>query len=98
MTTHTAMRDVDVMDGDTCLSSFSVRYTYTIHAGRNAVTWANASDGFSPAEDPTVEILHVETCWNPSHDWHEVSGEAFDMLTAEVPDAWFISQAVRDAA
>ena len=92
-----ALRDVDVMDGKDCLSSFSVRYTFTIHAGRKAVTWQNATEGFGPAEGPTVEILKVETCWHPSCGWHEVKGDAFDMLTAEVPDAWFIQQATEEA-
>lgn len=98
MREYTALRDVDVMDGKDCLSSFSVRYTFTIHAGVKSRNWTNAADGnFYPAEDPTVEILNVETCWNPSIDWRPVSGEAWDMLTADVPDAWFIAQATEEA-
>lgn len=93
-----AFRDVDVMDGKTCLSSFSVRYTFAIHAGRKSRNWTNAADGnFHPAENQTVEILQVETCWNPNVTWRAVSGEAFDMLTAEIPDEWFIQQATEQA-
>ena len=97
MREFTALRDVDVMDGKDCLSSFSVRYTFTIHAGRKAVTWQNATEGFGPAEDPTVEILTVEMCWGPNDHWHKVKGDAFDMLTQEIPDAWFIAQATEEA-
>lgn len=95
--TFTAYRDVEVMDGKVCLSAFSVRYDFTIHAGRKAVTWHNATGGFGPAEEPTVEILSVKTCWNPSTEWREVSGDAFDMLTADIPDEWFIEQAMEQA-
>lgn len=98
MREYTAIRDVEVMDGADCLSSFSVRYTFTVHAGRDAVTWQNATEGFGPAEDPTVEILKVETCWHPSHEWREVKGEAAHMLTAEIPDEWFLEQEVEEDA
>lgn len=95
MMEFTACRDIDVMaDGRFVIASFSVRYTFVVHAGRSAVTWHNATEGFGPAEDPTFVILKVETCWHPSHQWKEVSSEAFDMLTAEIPDEWFLDQAM----
>ena len=96
--THTAHREVAVMDGNACLASFEVRYTFTISKGRKAVTWANAAEGFSPAEDATVDVTEVETRWHQSHPWKAVKGEAWDMLTADVPDAWFLAQALEDAA
>ena len=94
---YEAYREVDVMDGRDRLSSFEVRYTFTITAGRAARTWANAADGFHPAEDPSVEIASVATRWHPKNKWVEASGDAFDMLTADVPDAWFIAQAMEQA-
>ncbi len=92
-----AFREVYVMDGKDCLSSFEVRYEFTITAGRAARTLANAADGFHPAEDDSVEIISVATRWHPKNKWVEVSGDAFDMLTADVPDAWFIQQATEQA-
>ena len=95
--TYTAYREVEVMDGRDLLSTFEVRYTFTVTAGRKAVTWQNAVDGFSPAEPPEVEIRNFETRWHPSHQWQAVQGQAWDMLTAEIPDAWFIQQATEAA-
>ena len=92
-----AFREIVVMDGKTVISSLEARYTFTIAAGRKAVTWQNASEGFSPAEAPTVEIIEVETRWHQSHPWRAAYGQAFDMMTAEIPDAWFIQQATEQA-
>ena len=95
---HTATREVAVMDGKACLASFEVRYTFTITKGRKAVTWANAASGFGPAEDATVDITEVEVRWHPKHEWQAVDGHAWDMLTADVPDDWFIAQVTEEAA
>ncbi|WRH62082.1 MAG: hypothetical protein RSE12_17170 [Fuscovulum sp.] len=93
---HIAHREVHVMDGKTVIASLEARYTFTVTAGRKAVTWHNAAEGFSPAEGPTVEIISVETRWHQSSPWRAASGEAFDMLTADVPDAWFLAQIEAD--
>lgn len=96
--TYTAYREVDVMDGKSVLSSFEVRYRFTITAGVKSRNWTNAADGnFYPAEEPTVDVLDIAVRWHPSHQWQTVNGMAFDMLTAEVPDAWFIQQAMEEA-
>jgi hypothetical protein len=94
---YEVFREFEVMDGKTVLSMGEARYRFTVTPGRKAVTWANASEGFSPAEGPTVEILTVETLWGPNGSWREVKGDAFAMLTAEVPDAWFLEQAMEVA-
>lgn len=93
-----AFREVDVMDGKSVLSSFEVRYRFSITAGVKARTWANAADGFHPAEAPTVDVREIAIRWHPSHQWQTVNGMAFDMLSADVPDEWFIDQAMEDAA
>ena len=97
MTTFIAHREVDVMDGKACLASLEVRYTFTVTLGVAARTWANASDGFHPAKPPSVTITEVETRWHPKHEWKSVTGQAWDMLTAEVPDEWFLDQAMEEA-
>lgn len=98
MSEFTAYRDVSVMDGRDCLSSFEVRYTFTITAGRAARTWTTASDGnFYPAEAPSIDLTGVATRWHKSQPWREVDGQAFDMLCADVPDQWFIDQAMEAA-
>ena len=92
-----AFREVDVMDGKDCLCSFEVRYEFTITAGRKARTWANAADGFHPAEEPTVDVGKVFARFNPNNDWIELQGAAIDMVLSDVPDAWFIAQAMENA-
>ena len=92
-----AFREVYVMDGKDCLSSFEVRYTFTITAGRAARTWANAADGFHPAEDDSVEVGKVFARFHPKNGWNELEGVAVDMVLADVPDAWFIQQATEQA-
>ena len=96
MTLHIAHREVDVMDGKVRLASFEVRYSFTVAKGIPARTWTNAADGFHPAEDPSVTITAVEVRWHPKHDWQAATGQSFDMLTAEVPDAWFLAQIAAD--
>lgn len=94
----TAEREVEVMSGDIRLSTFEVRYTYTIVRGNPARTWANSMEGnFHPEEDDTASILEVETRWHPSHTWTKAKGDALDMLTAEVTDEWLILQAMEQA-
>lgn len=97
MTTFIAHREVAVMDGKACLASLEARYTFTIAKGIAARTWANAAEGFHPAEPPSVRITAVEVRWHINHPWQPADGQAWDMLTAEVPDAWFLEQAMEDA-
>jgi len=61
------------------------------------VTWANASGGFSPAEGQTVDLHEIAVRTHPSHKWTVVDGFAVDMLSADVPDAWFLEQ-IEEAA
>lgn len=96
--TFTAYRDVEVMDGKTCLSSFEVRYTFTVTPGRAASTWTNATDSFHSAEAPQVYVAKIAVRWHPAQEWQEVDGQAFGMLLAEVPDAWFLAQLEEAAA
>lgn len=97
MTIHTAYREFAVTDGKTAISYGEARYTFTVQPGRKAVTWANASGGFSPSEGPTVDLHEIAVRTNPSHEWAVVAGIAFDMLSADVPDAWFLEQ-IEEAA
>jgi hypothetical protein len=92
MTRHTATREFEVRDGKQVLSSGEVRYTFSVKRGRRAVTWANAVGGFQPAEAPSVDLHQVEIRMHPKHPWRTVDGFAFDMLSSDVPDAWFIAQ------
>jgi hypothetical protein len=93
MTRHTATREFDVMDGKAVLSSGEVRYTFSVTPGRDAVTWANSVGGFyQPAEPPSVDLHQVEIRMHHSHPWRMVEGFAWDMLSSDVPDAWFIAQ------
>ncbi len=93
-----AFREIDVMSGDDCICSFEARYLFTITKGVKARTWANAADGFHPAEDDSVDVVKGFVRFHPSHQWQEVTGAAFDMISADIPDAWFIAQAMEDAA
>jgi hypothetical protein len=90
--THIAYREFDVMDGATVISSGEIRYQFTITKGRKAVTWANASEGFSPAEDPTVDVQEVAIRLHKDHPWRVLDNAAFDAFSADVPDEWFLSQ------
>jgi hypothetical protein len=92
MTRHIASREFDVMDGKQVLSSGEVRYTFSVNPGRYARTWANGTAWFAPAEPATVDLHQVEIRMHHSHPWRTVEGFAFDMLSSDVPDAWFIAQ------
>lgn len=87
MTMHIIYREFTVSTGKKIIGSGEARYTFTVKPGRKAVTWANASGGFSPAEGPTVDL----------HEIAVRTGIAFDMLSADVPDAWFLEQ-IEEAA
>ena len=89
--THTATRDFELSDGEHTFAYGEVRYTFTVTPGRKAVTWANASGGFAPAERPDVEVGKIEIKWNPHGKWMPADGLLLDML-AEVPDKWFLEQ------
>lgn len=96
--TYTAYREVDVMSGRDCLASFEVRYTFTITAGVKSRNWTNAADGnFYPAEQPSVDVTEVAVRWHPSHKWQAIDGMASDMVLIDVPDDWFIAQAMEAA-
>lgn len=89
---HNAYREFDVMDGKTVLSSGEIRYTFTVTKPRAAVTWANASGGFSPAEDATVDITEVAIRMHQEHPWKALAGAAFDAFSSDVPNEWFLAQ------
>jgi hypothetical protein len=97
MTRHTAIREFDVMDGKAMLSSGEARYTFSVMPGRAAVTWANASGGFSPAERPGIDLHGIEIRMNRNHPWCTADSFAFDMLVSDVPDEWFLAQ-IEEAA
>jgi hypothetical protein len=91
---HTAEKDFHVSAGDgTTLCTGEARYTFTVTAGRPARTWADGMDGnFHPAEAPTVDLTGVEVRFYPKNDWLKAEGAAFDMLSADVSDAWLLAQ------
>lgn len=92
MTIHTAEREFTVADGKAILCSGEARYTFTIQPGRPARTWANAADGFSPAERPSIDLTQIEVRFHRSQPWVPVTGHAWDMLISDVPDEWFLEQ------
>ena len=89
--THTATRDFELTDGKHSFAYGEVQYTYTITAGRKAVTWANAVGGYSPAEMPEVTVSDIAVRLAPGKDWTPVDGWLWELLR-EVPDSWFIEQ------
>lgn len=95
--THIATRSFELSDGKHCFAHGEVRYTFTVTPGRKAVTWANASAGFSPPEAPTVEVKQIEWRWHNSKEWTVADGALADLL-AEVRDDWFLEQISEDAA
>lgn len=94
---NTAYREFTVADGKTILSSGEARYSFTVKPGRKAVTWANASGGFSPAEAPSIDLHEIAVRTHPTHDWTPLTGIAFDLLSADLPEAWFLSQIEENA-
>lgn len=99
MSRHITTRELEVRDGRDTVSTVEVRYTFTISEGLPARTWHTASDGnFYPAEGPTVDLLTVECRMHQSHAWVKCDGILWDLLCADISDAWFIEQAVEDAA
>ena len=97
MTLHTAYREFAVSDGKTAISYGEIRYVFAVKPGRAAVTWASASGGFSPAEGPTVDLQEVAIRMHQTHPWRVLDGVAFDAFSADVPDAWFLEQALEAA-
>lgn len=94
---HTAYREFEVKDGKTVLCSGEARYSFTVTPGRPAVTWANATGGFSPAEGPRVDVTEIAIRFHKSHQWQKAEGFAWDMLISDVPDEWFLAQ-IEEAA
>lgn len=79
-----------------------VRFTYRIIPGRPAVTWANAAEGFSPAEPDEAEITAIHVRFEDDDDWRDPTKAetAFlGFIDALSPDnAWLLSEAMEDAA
>jgi hypothetical protein len=86
---YEAFRTFEVMDGRDVLSMGEARYRFTVIPRRKAVTWANATEGFSPAEEPSVELHEVAIRLHEAHPWQVVTHNAFD---SEIPLEWFLSQ------
>lgn len=97
MSAHIAYRTFDLTDGKHCFGHGEVRYTFTVQPGRRAVTWANASSGFSPAEGASVTIGATDIRLHPKHDWFPADGTLADLL-AEVTDDWFLEQVAEEQA
>lgn len=98
MTTHhIAYREFAVMDGGVTLSTGEIRYAFTIIPGRPARTWANAADGFHPAEDAAVDVKEVAIRTHHTHPWRICEGACFDAFCSDIPDDWFLAQAMEDA-
>ena len=96
MTRHTIIRNVEVTTGggrwQTTICVVEVRYTFTVTRGRKAVTWANATGGFSPEEGASVELQEVAVRMHKSHEFKPVDGWAWDILCADLTDAWFLNE------
>lgn len=96
--TFTVHREIETRDGRDVIATAEVRYTFKINSGTPSRNWANASDGnFYPAERPTVDLLTVEVRQHQSHPWAKADGVLWDLLCADIPDAWFIEQAMEAA-
>lgn len=94
---HTAYREFTVSDGKAILCTGEARYTFTVTPGRRAVTWANSSSAFSPAEGPSVDVTEIAVRFHVNQPWAKADGFAWDMLISDVPDAWFLEQ-IEEAA
>lgn len=97
MTTHIATRAFELTDSLHCFAYGDARYHFTVTPGRKAVTWANASGGFSPAENPTVDVTKIEYRLHHKHDWSVADGIFGDLLS-EVSDAWFLDAIAEEGA
>jgi hypothetical protein len=85
MTKYTACRKIDVMSGRDCLCSLEARYTFSIHPER-------------PSWGLGIDLEEVEIRWNPSQEkWRKADPIAWDMLTDNIPDQWFLDQAAEAA-
>lgn len=96
--THVIYTEFAVTVGDTEISTGEARYSFTVKPGRAAVTWANASEGFSPAEPPTVDLTEIAVRTHPAHGWTVLTGVAFDMLSDRASDEWLLAQIEKEAA
>lgn len=97
MTIHIAYREFSVMDGATEISAGEIRYCFKVKPGREAVTWANASGGFSPGEAAEVDVTEVAIRFHEQHPWRVLTGIAEDAFIADVPAMWFMQQIEDDA-
>ena len=102
MTVHTITREVEIGIGSgrwyRSLSWVEVRYTFRVIRGRKAVTWANASDGFAPAEHASIELDEVAIRTHESHAFTPLDGVAWDAFSSDLTDAWFLAEIKEDAA
>ena len=94
---YTAARDFEVVSDGVTLASGSVRYRYTVTGGRDAVTWANADEGFSPAEAPWVDVMEIAVCYSPDTVFWPVRGAGASPFE-DVPEAWLLEQAMQERA
>lgn len=83
---------IEVKAGDLLTGTCEARYSFTVVPARPARTWANAADGFSPAEGPSVERLVVHVRWHSAAIWREAEPFLHDLLTDGVTDEWLLSQ------
>ena len=98
MRTFTTIFEAETVCGRDSLASYDVRLTFTVTAGRAARTWANAADGFHPAEGPTVDITEIEVKLHQSHNWAKVEGFAFDMVSSGITPEWLLARVEADEA
>lgn len=87
-----AFREFAVMDGEVTLSTGEIRYLFTVTPGLPARTWANAADGFHPAEPAAINVKEVAIRMHPAHPWRTCEGACFDAFCGDLPDEWFFSQ------
>jgi hypothetical protein len=96
MTKHVITREVDIGIGSgrwyRSLSWVEVRYTFSVVKGRKAVTWANASEGFAPAEHASIDLHEVAIRTHKSHDFAPLDGAAWDAFSGDLTDAWFFNE------
>jgi len=88
---RTATREFELTDGKHCFAYGEVRYEFTVKPRRPASTWANASEGFTPAERPFVSLKAIEVKQGRYGKWMPADGLLADYL-GDVPDAWFLEQ------
>jgi hypothetical protein len=96
MTRHTVTREVEVAIGSgrwtKSPSWVEVRYTFSVIKGRKATTWANASDGFAPAEHASIDLHEVAIRTHKAHDFTPLDGVAAEAFSGDLTYAWFFNE------